>query len=422
MNSIRKSILILLIPLLFLQSASASTSDYLVTEHEPVYPGDTVFVWVPIENNGYGTWMTDTVVKLVTANNATDKVIHVLDDAVAIGSLEEWNDMRTAKFKIHVDQNAVEGEYDFNVYVTAKGQDNPSGNSPTTVVLKDRILVVSGMPVITLSNTSIGTVAPGSTNDVILKFKNEGTGTARNLYADINTASEHLASVFSIVGSGTRFSLGNLHPGEEKEIKFNLIVDAQAQTGVYNIPFQISGMNYSASDSIGVGVAGITDFELSYQESASSFLLSVSNVGVNPAKAVSVEIPTQNGFSVSGSSTQVIGNLNSGDYTSANFQVAQRGSSDMNIRIQYTDAAGVRRSIDKKLPVKLSGAMTGTASGATMDQHEAMHSGGTSNTSKLVAGYAPYLGIVLLGIIGFWQRKSISEMYQRLKFQRQRRK
>jgi len=66
-------------------------------------------------------------------------------------------------------------------------------------------------------------------------------------------------------------------------------------------------MNYSASDSIGMGVAGITDFELSYQESGNSFLLSVSNVGVNPAKAVSVEIPPQNSFSVSGSSTQVIG-------------------------------------------------------------------------------------------------------------------
>ncbi len=420
MNSIRKSILVLLIPLLFLQSASASTSDYLVTEHEPVYPGDTVFVYVPVENIGYGTWMTDIIVKLVPANNATEGAIHVLDDAVAIGSMEDWNDKRTAKFKTHVDQNAVEGEYEFNVYITAKGKDS-SSSTPTTAVLKDRILVVSGMPVITLSNTSIGTVAPGSTNDVILKFKNEGTGTARNLYTDINTASEHLASVFSIVGSGTRFSLGNLHPGEEKEIRFNLIVDSQAQTGVYNIPFQISGMNYSASDSIGVGVAGITDFELSYQESGGSFLLSVSNVGVNPAKAVSVEIPPQNGFSVSGSSTQVIGNLNSGDYTSANFQVTQRGSSDMNIKILYTDAAGVRQSIDKKLTVKLSGTMTGTASGASMDQHEAMHSGG-SNTSKLAAGYAPYLGIVLIGIIGIWQRKSISEMYQRLKFQRQRRK
>ncbi len=421
MNSIRKSILVLLIPLLLLQIASAVTNDYLVTEHEPVNPGDTVFVWVPIENIGYGTWWIDTSVKLVPANNATDRAIHVLDTAVAIGNMENWNDMRTAKFKIHVDQNAVEGEYEFNVYVTAKGKDSSSNTPAATTVLKDRILVVSGIPVITLSNASIGTVAPGSTNEFVLKFKNEGTGIARNLYADINTGSEHTASVFSIVGSGTRFSLGSLRPGEEAEIRFNLIVDAQAQTGVYNIPIKISGMNYSASDSIGVGVAGVTDFELSYQESGSSFLLSVSNVGVNPAKAVSVAIPPQNSFSVSGSSTQVIGNLNSGDYTSANFQVSQMGRSDMAIKIQYTDAAGVRRLIEKKLPVKLSSGIAGATSKDTNDQHEAMHGGGT-NISKQALSFAPYLGIVLLGIIGFWQRKSITEMYQRLKFQRQRRK
>lgn len=418
MKFIRNCIIILLIPLLFLQIAAAS-SVYLVTEHEPVYPGDTVFVWVPIENVGYGTWLSEVVVKLVPANNATEKAVHVLDDSVVIGNIEDWNNVRTAKFKIHIDKSAVEGEYDFHVHITSKGKVDSSGSLPTTTMQEDRILVVKGMPVITLSNASIGTVAPGSTNEVVLKFKNEGTGVARSLYADINTAS--LTSVFSIVGSGTRFSLGSLSPGEETEIRFNLIVDAQAQTGVYNIPLKISGMNYSASDSIGVGVAGITDFELSYQESGSSFLLSVSNIGVNPAKAVSVEIPSQNSFSVSGSSTQVIGNLNSGDYTSANFQVSQTGRSDMAIKILYTDAAGVRRSIEKKLPVKLSSGMAGTASKGTIDQHEAMHGGGT-NYSKQALSFAPYLGIVLLGIIGFWQRKSITEMYQRLKFQRQRRK
>ena len=419
-NIIRKYIFFLLISLLFLQSASAAKT-YLVTEHEPVYPGDTVFVWVPIKNTGYGTWLSDTVVKLVPANNATEKAVHVLDDAVVIGNIEDWNDMRTAKFKVHIDKGAVEGEYDFHVHITSKGKVDSSGSLQTTTMQEDRILIVSGMPVITLSNSSLGTVAPGSSNGIVLKFRNEGTGTARNLYVDIDTAMEHLTNAFSIVGSGTRFSIGSLGPGDEAEIRFTLLVDAQAQTGVYNIPLKISGMNYSASDSIGMGVAGITDFELSYQESGSSFLLSVSNIGVNPAKAVSVEIPAQNSFSVSGSSTQVIGNLNSGDYTSANFQVSQIGRSDMAIKILYTDAAGVRRSIEKKLPVKLSGGIAGATSKDTNDQHAAMHGGG-SNYSKQALSFAPYFGIVLLGIIGFWQRKSLTEMYQRLKFQRQRKK
>lgn len=418
-NIIRKCILVLLISLLFLQGASAAKT-YLVTEHEPVYPGDTVFVWVPIKNTGYGTWLSDTIVKLVPANNATEKAVHVLDDAVAIGSIEEWNDIRTAKFKIHVDKSAVEGEYDFHVHITSKGKVDSSNTLPTTTMQEDRVLVVSGTPVITLSNSSIDTVAPGSITEVVLKFRNQGTGTARNLYVDIDTTMEHLSKAFSIIGSGTRFSLGSLSPGDWAEIRFTLMVDALAQTGVYNIPLKISGMNYSTTDYIGVGVAGITDFELSYQESGGSFLLSVANIGVNPSSAVSVTIPSQGSFSVIGSSSQVIGNLNAGDYTSATFQIAQTGRSDMKVIIQYTDSTGARRSIEKKLPVKLSG-MAGTGSGAAQDTHEAMHSS-SNNTSKLAVSFAPYIGIALLGIIGFWQRKSISELYQRLKFQRQRRK
>ncbi len=417
MSNIIKYIIFLLVLLPVLQNASAA-SEYLVTEHEPVYPGDTVFVWVPFKNIGYGTWWIDTTVRLVPSNNATDKAIHVLDDSAVIGNMEDWNDMRTAKFKIHIDQKAVEGEYEFNVYITTKGKES-EGSTPITQVLEDRILVVKGAPVITLSNASIGAVAPGSTNEVVLKFRNEGTGTARNLYADINTASDHLASAFSIVGSGKRFSLGSLSPGEETEIRFNLAVDSQAETGVYNIPLTISGMNYSTNDYIGIGVAGITDFELSYQESGGSFLLSVANIGVNPARAVSVTIPAQSNFNVVGSNTQVIGNLNAGDYTSATFQVARNRGQDMKLMIQYTDAAGVRRSIEKNIPVKLSNPMA--TPGGTSDQHEAMHGGGL-NISKLAAGFAPYIGIVLLGIIGIWQRKSIKDVYQRLKFQRQRRK
>ncbi len=419
-NIIRKYIFFLLISLLFLQDASAAKT-YLVTEHEPVYPGDTVFVWVPIKNTGYGTWLSDTVVKLVPANNATEKAVHVLDDAVTLGSIEEWNDIRTAKFKIHIDKSAVEGEYDFHVHVISKGKVDSSNSLSTTTMQEDRVLVVSGTPIITLSNSSVDIVAPGSITEVVLKFRNEGTGTARNLYIDIDTSMEHLSKAFSIVGSGTRFSLGSLSPGDWAEIRFTLMVDALAQTGVYNIPLKITGMNYSSTDYLGVGVAGITDFELSYQESGGSVLLSVANIGVNPASAVSVTIPTQSNFNVIGSSSQVIGNLDAGDYTSATFQITQMGKSDMKVNIQYTDATGARRSIEKKLPVKLGGTAAGMNSPASKDTHEAMHSS-SNNTSKLAASFAPYIAIALLGIVGFWQRKSISELYQRMKFQRQRRK
>jgi hypothetical protein len=66
--------------------------------------------------------------------------------------------------------------------------------------------------------------------------------------------------------------------------------------------------------------------------------------------------------------------------------------------------------------------MTGAGSNGGSDSHEAMHSGSSNNISTLAVSAAPYLGILVLGIIGVWQRKSLSGFYQRLKFQRIRRK
>ena len=41
-----------------------SAQSYLVTETAPVYPGDTTFVYVPIQNMGH-TFMEDVSVRLV---------------------------------------------------------------------------------------------------------------------------------------------------------------------------------------------------------------------------------------------------------------------------------------------------------------------------------------------------------------------
>lgn len=59
--------------------------------------------------------------------------------------------------------------------------------------------------------------------------------------------------------------------------------------------------NYSSNNYAGVVVAGTADFEISYQETLGSFSLNVANVGVNPASAVTINLPRQKNFSSTGS-------------------------------------------------------------------------------------------------------------------------
>ena len=392
-------ILIFLVSLMQVSSAQS----FLVTETAPVYPGDTTFVYVPIFNKGFGSFMEDVSVRLVPKDNASANAVRLLDDVNSLGTINDWGSQRTAKFRIYVNPDAVEGDYYFNIYITYKGQQT-SGGTPATQVttkLEDQVLIIRGRPLIVLLNSTIGTISPMSTNKETLRFKNTGTGTVENAVASIDLSGANVNSIFSIIGGGTQFYLGNLKAGDEASITFDIAVDIAARPGVYNLPIKITGLNnYSSNNYVGLIVAGTTDFEISYQETSGSFSLNVANVGVNPAGAVTVSIPRQKNFSSTGSTSSVLGNLNPGDYTSAIFQIVKipGAGNNLELEIQYTDTSGTRNKIMKSLLVVLS--PTGAAGPGR----------GAGNTN-----YTTWLLVVVVIVVIYWQRKKIGTYYNKLK-------
>ena len=188
----------------------ASAASYLVTESAPVYPGDTTYVYVPIKNMGFGNFMEDVTVKLLPKDDASTNAVTILNDVYSLGTINEWGTQRTAKFRIYVNPDTVEGDYYFNVFITYKGlqTDSASPQMMATTKLEDQILTISGKPMIMLVNSTIGIVSPGSKNTETLTFKNTGTGTVQNSVAEINIASTN--SAFSVLGGGKQFSMGTI--------------------------------------------------------------------------------------------------------------------------------------------------------------------------------------------------------------------
>ncbi|MBU4077655.1 MAG: hypothetical protein KKI06_13300 [Euryarchaeota archaeon] len=378
----------------------ASAQSYLVTETAPVYPGDTNFVYVPIKNIELRSFMEDVNVRLVPKDNASANAVKLLDDVDSLGTINDWGSQRTAKFRIHVNPDAVEGDYYFNVYITYMGQQTSGGTqtTATTTKLEDQILTIKGRPVIVLLNSTIGTISPMSTNKETLRFKNTGTGTVQNAVASIDLSGTNVNSIFSIIGGGTQFSLGNLKAGDEASITFDLAVDIAARPGVYNLPIKITGLNnYSSNNYVGLIVAGTTDFEISYQETLGSVSINVANVGISSASAVKVSLPRQKNFSSTGSSSSVLGNLNPGDYTSAIFQITKNAGTGNNLEldIQYTDTSGQRHTITKSLPVELSQA-------------------GAQNKSAST-NYTIWLLAAIVILVIYWQRVKIAAYFQKSK-------
>lgn len=391
-------LVLILLTFLNVQTVSAA-SGYLVTESEPVYPGDTTYIYVPIKNMGFGNFMEDVIVTLAPKEDDTSRAVTILDNVYSLGTISNWGDQRTAKFRIHVNPDTVEGEYFFNVYVSYKGQETSSGapSALATTKMEDQILVIKGRPLIMLVNSSLGTLAPSSRNTEVLTFKNTGTGTVQNAVAEIDISG---ANSFSIIGGGKKFFLGTLKSGDEVSITFDLAVDVLARPGVFNIPVKITGEdNYSTDNVIGLVVAGTTDFDISYVETIGSFSLNVANIGISTASAVAVNIPRQKNFSVKGNSNSVLGNLNPGDYTSAPFQLTHNtGAGDsLEIEIEYTDTSGQRHKLPGSLKVDLSGTSAQSASGA----------GSTNYTTWTLAA--------AIVIIIYWQRAKVSAFLQKQK-------
>jgi hypothetical protein len=165
---------------------------------------------------------------------------------------------------------------------------------------------------------------------------------------------------------------------------------------------------------------------------------SIANIGSNPASSVSVIIPNQQGWRVSGGSSVIIGNLNKGDYTVASFNLQSatsnmtsqnmdfqnniqnrsgRGNSSyqgrqrpMNgssnavlMQIAYTDTMGERKIVEKQ--VNVGSLNTASADGLTAIQGRR----GAASQDSVFSGYALYLiGIVVLAgtFLGYRKYKS----------------
>lgn len=92
-----------------------------------------------------------------------------------------------------------------------------------------------------------------------------------------------------------------------------------------------------------------TNFEVVVQGSSSSGVsLGIANIGENTANSLIAKIPSQPNYKIAGvTNAQILGNLNSGDYTLTTFDVSQVNSrnSTLEVELDYTDAIGVRRNV-----------------------------------------------------------------------------
>lgn len=93
------------------------------------------------------------------------------------------------------------------------------------------------------------------------------------------------------------------------------------------------------------------DFEVyikDYETSTQTLTLEILNIEDVDVEALTIEIPKQDNIEVKKTNKVVVGDLDSNEYTTADFEANVR-EGDIKIKIIYTDSVNVRREIEKTI-------------------------------------------------------------------------
>jgi len=173
------------------------------------------------------------------------------------------------------------------------------------------------------------------------------------------TAALVLDYPFSIEGDGIRRIFSDTYAGQGVNSNWNLLykirVDRNAIEDDYEVELRyaqgrvLDDSAYSYTKFNITVEDGRTDFEIhveDYKISTRNLVLEILNVGNQDIEALTIEIPKQENIIVRGSNKNIVGDLDSNEYTTADFEaIPQEG--EMKINLFYTDSTNERRTIEK---------------------------------------------------------------------------
>jgi hypothetical protein len=358
---------------------SVSLANY---DPNPAIAGDPVEVRIGIENIG-GTTTNDLMLEIVP--EYPFELVPGENAVHDVGIVQEYQADSTANIKIvtykmQINKNAPAGSYELKVMYYEKGS--------TEMTKKSLYLDVKSKETAQVIHIDKSILVPGKQSSLKFTINNLGNAPLR----DLTFNWDNDQNIILPVGSDNTRYIKYIDIGNGTDLEYQVIADTNAQPGLYKLNLYLSyddsfsNQTKKISTFAGVYVGGGTDFDVAFSDNANGIMsFSVANIGSNPANSVSVVIPEQPVWSVSGTNSVIIGNLNKGDYTVASFKLqssisnmssqnrvprnnsnsqgrpmqrSMNGSTNSSsdtvlVQIAYTDTMGERTVVQKEVKIGL---------------------------------------------------------------------
>ncbi|MBW2993690.1 COG1361 S-layer family protein [Candidatus Woesearchaeota archaeon] len=330
-------------------------------EPDPVEPGTYVDLKFRAENLG-SEEAKDVYVKI--AYKFPFSIEAGESEEIYLGSLygrQTGDNAVNFEFRLKIDKDAVEGNNEIEIFYK---RDKLSWikMEPFTVRIRtyDAILAVDSV------NTVPKKIPPGSNAKVKIGLKNLADSLIRDIVIRLDLSSDDLP--FVPVDSTTEKKLYQIGSLQSDVMEFTIMATASADSGAYKVPINLTyvdlaGTVYTKNDYIGIIIGTkpdlavvIEDSEIYKKRTSGKVTLKFINKGLIDLKLMNIKLDESDGFEIVSSDEVYVGNIDSDDYETAEFDLYVKGWKSeviLPIIIDYMDANNQRYRDKEDVILKL---------------------------------------------------------------------
>lgn len=229
-------------------------------------------------------------------------------------------------------------------------------------VVLSLISLASGMTINSVS-TNPERINPGQRVTVYIEIENKLNSDVQ----DVSLKLELEETPFSPYQSSSEVSFDEIEEDEDKEARFELIADSEAESGAYKIPvkisYKINNEDKETSGLISLIINANPEIEVFSEDSIlikgknTELAVKIVNSGLGSAKLLSLELEPVSGIKILGNSNIYVGDIDSDDFDTVSFKISINENAPsvihQPVKIKYRDSRNSNIEENKNLELKL---------------------------------------------------------------------
>ena len=344
----KKTIMSIILAIFLLLPASvlaATPQDAVLTatisryEPLPAEPGNYVTVYIQVTNIG-NKEAKDVVVEILPQFPFSIDEKSARKEIGILGSQKDY----VEDFKIRVSDDAISGVNQLKVRITP----NYAQEVWTEAELDIRIESLGTDIQITSVTTDPEELVPGESGKLRIRVKNEAASLMRDIKLKLNLDDTTTATYpFIPIGTTTEQRINRLDSGDSSEFVYEIRPYPDAASQLYKVPITLTYKDnqdnqFTKTDLVGIVVNSRPEIDVNLDDfrSDGTAIIKVTNKGLTNAKLLTLYLLESDDYTlVSQSNQEYIGELESDDFDTTDFQIAlNKEDAMLPVKITYRDA------------------------------------------------------------------------------------